>query len=117
VKLRDIAIGIVLLVAGYWIGQHSTTRTALPTAKHGTVGQVSRDGSTFTFTPSGGSSTDSYALETASWRDATGSWHAGSRPACMSPLSHGQQVTIGLVSSSSVDGAPAGTTVAWIECT
>ena len=40
-KLRDIVIGILLVIGGYWVGAHSTTASAMPTSQQGTVGQVS----------------------------------------------------------------------------
>ena len=58
-----------------------------------------------------------YALpSTVPWRNAYGTWNEGTRPACLRPLSHGQHVTLGVVSAQPAGDAPGGDIIVWVEC-
>jgi hypothetical protein len=106
----------VFLAGGLWAGRSLSTSTATPTAQTGTIGFVSPGADQFTFRLSGHAET-SYALPAiVMWRDAYGNWSEGTRPACMRPGTHGQQVTLGLVSTEPAAGAPGGQFIVWLEC-
>ena len=83
----------------------------------GTIGLVSPGGDVFTIRLSGRKEPTSYALPpTVEWRDAYGTWYENTRPACMKPGTHGQQVTLGLVNTEPVADAPGRPVIVWLEC-
>ena len=85
----------------------------------GTVGEVGLSGDEFSALLSGTNQATSYGLsDSIPWRDSQGTWHysVGSPIACMKPLSHGQQITFGIVTAKPVGDVPGGQAVVWIEC-
>src|SRR5437773_304854 len=108
---------VVLLAIGFWVGKSLSTSTATPQAETGTIGLVSPGGDVFTIRLSGRKEPTSYALPpTVEWRDAYGTWYENTRPACMKPGTHGQQVTLGLVNTEPVADAPGRPVIVWLEC-
>ena len=111
------ATAIVLLAGGFWVGKSLSTSTATPQAETGTIGFVSPEGDEITIRLSGRKEPTSYAMPlTVEWRDAYGTWWENTRPACMKPGTHGQQVTLGLVTTEQVADAPSGPVIVWLEC-
>lgn len=109
--------GVILAAAGFWAGKSLTTATVAPTVQTGTVTLVNADGDEFAIRLGGQSQQTGYALPAnVSWRNAYGAWNQGRQPQCMRPLSHGQRITIGVISTMPVAGAPGGQVVVWIEC-
>ena len=110
-------IAAVLLAGGFWAGRSLSTSTATPRAETGTIGFVSPGADGFTIRLSGLHQPTSYALPaTVQWRDAYGNWYEGTRPACMKPGTHGQQVTLGVVDTEPAADAPGGPVIVWLEC-
>jgi hypothetical protein len=109
---------VVLLAGGLWVGRSLSTSTATPQAKTGIIGFVSPGGEDeFTIRLSGRKGLTHYAMPaTVQWRDGYGTWYEGTRPACMKPWTHGQQVTLGLVTTEPVADAPGGPVIVWLEC-
>jgi hypothetical protein len=107
----------VLLAGGLWVGRSLSTSTATPAAETGTIGFVSPGADQFTIRLSGLTGLTSYGLPAmVQWRDAYGNWNEGTRPTCMKPGTHGQQVTLGLVTTEPAAGAPGGQVIVWLEC-
>jgi hypothetical protein len=79
---------------------------------------VSEPGDGFTVQLPGTHGPSQYALpDSVQWRDRYGVWQEGQRPGCMTPLSHGQRITFGVVSVPPTGDAPgAGSVVVWLEC-
>lgn len=110
-------IAVVLLAGGLWVGRSLSTSTATPQAATGTIRFVSPGADEFTIRLGGLNGVSSYGLPTqVQWRDAYGNWNEGTRPACMAPGTHGQQVTLGLVNTEPVADAPGGQVIVWLEC-
>jgi hypothetical protein len=108
---------VILLAGGLWAGKSLSTSTATPAAQTGTITFVSPDGEEFTIRLSGLKAPTSYALSpTVEWRDGYGTWWENTRPACMKPGTHGQQVTLGLVTTEQVADTPSGPVIVWLEC-
>jgi hypothetical protein len=84
----------------------------------GIVEEVGLDGNEFAIRLAGTGVVTGYGLtNTMLWRDAAGSWFVGTGLDCMRPLSHGQRITIGVISAKPVADAPAtGPIVVWLEC-
>lgn len=112
------AAGVILLAGGFWSGKSVSTDTATPQVLSGTVQLVGpgRDGFAIRLSPA--NHLAQYALSgLAGWRDRYGTWHEGTQPACLTPLSHGQHITFGLVDVEPVRDAPGAlSVVVWIEC-
>jgi hypothetical protein len=109
---------VVLLAIGFWVGKSLSTSTATPQAVTGTIGFVTPDGDQFTIRLSGMKGPTSFALPTTvEWRDGYGTWWENTRPACMKPGTHGQQVTLGLINTEPVADAPGRPVVVWLKCT
>jgi hypothetical protein len=49
------------------------------------------------------------------WRDIAGTWHEGSRPACLPPTGEIRNVTFGTVDVSG-GGGPSYRQVVWVDC-
>jgi hypothetical protein len=111
------AAGIVLAAGGFWAGKSLTTATLTPSVLSGAVGIVGVGGDEFTIRLSGQRQLSSYGLTSmVSWRSAYGIWSQGTRPPCLTPLSHGQRITFGIINAAPVADAPGGPVVVWIEC-
>ncbi|MHB1431167.1 MAG: hypothetical protein ACYCVZ_03495 [Streptosporangiaceae bacterium] len=107
---------LVVLAIGFVAGFEVPRGGISPVVETGTVRLVGQDGSEFLVRLSGGV-TKSYALGPVLWYSpANQSWNDGSRPACMTPLSHGQRITFGVVNVSPVGDAPGGPVVTWVKC-
>jgi hypothetical protein len=108
---------VVLLAGGFWVGKSLSTSTATPQAETGTIGFVTPEGDAFTIRLSGRQQPTSYAMSpTVEWRDGYGTWWENTRPACMKPGTHGQQVTLGVVTTEPVADAPGRPVIVWLEC-
>jgi hypothetical protein len=58
----------------------------------------------------------SYAVPLhVTWRDVDGTWHEGSRPACLPPTGEIRYVTFGTVNVSG-GGGPSYRQVVWVDC-
>jgi hypothetical protein len=112
------AAGVILLAGGFWSGKSVSSDTATPEVLSGTVRLVGPESDGFAVRLSRTNRVEQYALsDLTSWRDRYGSWHGGTRPACLTPLSHGQHITFGLVNAEPVGDAPGAlSVVVWIEC-
>jgi len=113
-----VLAGAVLVGAGFWGGRLLPTHTATPQVLTGTVREVGGDGDEFVVSQAGSSQAASYALsQTIPWRGAGGGWTVGDTSIpCMQPLSHGQQITFGVINTNPVADALGGPVVVWVEC-
>lgn len=114
-----IFAGAALVGAGFWGGTLLPTSTATPQALTGTVREVGGGGDEFAILLSGTNQATSYGFsDSIPWRDAQGTWNSsvGVPIACMKPLSHGQQITFGVINAKPAEGASGGPAVVWIEC-
>lgn len=111
------AAAVILLAGGFWGGRSVTTSSAIPRAETGTIESVSADGTALTIRLSGDAGQTGYALPaTVDWQDPYGTWNLGSRPACLRPLTHGQHVTLGVITALPSGGAFGGSIIAWVKC-
>ena len=107
---------LVVLAIGFVAGFEMPRGVISPAVKTGTVRLVGVDGSEFLVRLNSGV-TKSYALGPVLWYSpANQSWNDGSRPACMTPLSHGQRITFGVANVSPVGDAPGAEVVTWVKC-
>jgi len=109
----------VLIGVSFWGGALLRTSTGTPQILTGTVGEVGISGDEFSVLLSHTDGGDSYGLsDSIPWRDSQGTWNysVGSPIACMKPLSHGQQITFGVVTTKPVGDAPGTQVVVWLEC-
>lgn len=108
---------LALLGIGFALGFLTPHRYATPAIEAGTVRLVGGDGSEILVQPDGSSVTQSFALDPLLWYSpASKSWTSGSRPSCMTPLSHGQHITFGVVWGNPTADAPGGPAVIWLKC-
>lgn len=56
-----------------------------------------------------------YDIAGAFWREAGGAWHTGG-PTCLTPLTSGQRVRMGVVAVEPTLEAPGREVVVWLEC-
>jgi hypothetical protein len=111
------ATATLLAAAGFWAGKSLTTATLTPAVQAGTVALVGINADEFTIRLDGQRQLTSYALPASTtWRDAYGTWQDGTPPRCMTPLSHGQRISFGLINAAPVADAPGTPVIVWIEC-
>ena len=113
--LAAVLAAAVIAAIGVSLGRASRADTATPTIRHGTVAMVPIDGSEFAVVPDGSSTANSYPTPSL-WIDAQGTQHDGDHPACLQPLSKGQQIAYGVVQVDPVQGAPGSILAAWVKC-
>ena len=111
------AAAVILLAGGFWGGRSLTTSTAIPQAETGTIESVSADGTALSIRLRGQTAQTGYALPaTVPWQDPYGTWNDGTRPACLRPLTHGQHITLGIITALPAARAPGGPIIAWVKC-
>ncbi|MBO0823247.1 MAG: hypothetical protein J2P27_05235 [Actinobacteria bacterium] len=116
-RMALTAAAVILVAAGFWAGKSLTTPSVVPTVQTGTVGLVGINGDEFSVRLSGQRNLTSYGLPSnVFWRNASGVWQGGTRPACMPPLSKGQRIAFGVIDAAPVADAPGGPVVVWIAC-
>ena len=111
-----VIVMVALLLGGFWAGISYPRSSAEPRVVEGIVQQVSLGDHAFLLRPNGSATPDSYQLGSVAAWEAGGAWHEGGIPSCMSPLSHGQKIKMGVIDSQPSQGAPGGSIVAWVEC-
>jgi hypothetical protein len=111
------AAAVILLAGGFWGGRSLTTSTAIPRPEAGTIKAVNADGTALAIMLRGHTTPTGYALPaTVLWQDPYGTWNEGTHPACLRPLTHGQHVTLGIITALPAASAPGGSIIAWVKC-
>jgi hypothetical protein len=111
------AAGVILLTGGFWGGRSLTTSAATPRIETGKVVGVGVTGEEFAIELAGSRQATGFGLGSdVLWRDPYGTWHDGTSPTCMRPLSRGQRVTIGVIDAQPLGDAPGRSVVVWLEC-
>ncbi len=115
-------MSLVLIAVGVFVGYLLPRHSASPSAETGTVTAIrplaNGAGTEFVFKPKGGTSHSYRFAVRTPWREqASGTWRTTGRPSCLAPRSSAPRtITLGVVSIQSVNAAPGGDVVVWLQC-